>query len=170
MTNREERIVMVKAMDFIAHQVNDENGFMTWLANGVADEDIPYGDFRYRDVAEDDMAQFYVDDDKTFADLMAAFLRLMAYARRFGGLYCGDTVSTPRNPDAKPFAHVKWTNADLRMALENNGVPATAENVKTLKSEILHGRYRLHDNMIATGRETIDDAVDYLRWNESLKL
>ena len=169
LSDREERIAMVKAMEYIARQVNDENGLMTWLMNGVADEDIPYADFQYRDGGEDDMAQFYVDDDKDFGDLMAAFLRLMAYARRFGGLYCGGAVSTPRNPDAKPFAHVKWTNADLRMALEDAGVPTTSENVQILKGEILHGRYRLQDNMIETGWNTIHDAVNYLNINEYFK-
>ena len=169
LSDREERIAMVKAMEYIARQVNDENGVMTWLMNGVADEDIPYADFQYRDVSDEDMAQFYVDNDKDFADLMAAFLRLMAYARRFGGLYCGGAVSTPRNPDAQPFAHVKWTNADLRLMLEENGVPATSENVRVLKSEILHGHFRLHDNMIETGRHTIRGAVQYLTSENAFK-
>ena len=38
--NRLERAKMVKAMEFIARQINDENVFEGWLMEGVADEDI----------------------------------------------------------------------------------------------------------------------------------
>ena len=46
-----ERIKLVKAMEFVARQVNDEEVFEGWLINGVADGDIEYGSL---EVTEDD--------------------------------------------------------------------------------------------------------------------
>ena len=46
--NTKERVKMVKAMEYIARQLNDESIFMGWLSIGVADGDIPYGDLDYR--------------------------------------------------------------------------------------------------------------------------
>lgn len=46
--NRIERIKMVKAMEFIARQVNDENVFERWLIGGVSDGDIEYGELDAR--------------------------------------------------------------------------------------------------------------------------
>ena len=42
--NMRDRLKMVKAMEFIARQINDEEVFESWLVMGVADDDIPYGD------------------------------------------------------------------------------------------------------------------------------
>ena len=87
--NIPERTKMVKAMEFIARQINDEEVFEGWLMNGVADGDIEYGDLT---VGEDEDLSCYLDDD-SFADLMACFLRRMAAAHRSGGLYCDKVVS-----------------------------------------------------------------------------
>ncbi|MBQ1779439.1 MAG: hypothetical protein IIZ93_14900 [Acidaminococcaceae bacterium] len=85
--NTIERMKMVKAMEFITRQINDEDIFMGWLYNGVADGDIKYGDLDI--TAEDEENLYcYCDDDKDFADLMALFLRLMAKAHKDGGLFC----------------------------------------------------------------------------------
>lgn len=170
LSDREERIAMVKAMEYIARQVNDENGFMTWLMNGVADGDIPYADFQYRDVSEDDMALCYVDDDKDFADLMATFLRLMNRARLSGGLFCGGVVCEAKDHNETPFAHVRWNNDDLREALKASGIPATDDNVWKLRSELDYGRHRLTDDMISTGWETIQNAIIFLRRENALKV
>ena len=46
--NKVERMTMVKAMEFITRNLNDEEVFSDWLAVGVVDGDIdvaPYGDF-----------------------------------------------------------------------------------------------------------------------------
>jgi len=96
MTKHEkDRIKMLKAMEFIARQVNDEEVFERWLLAGVADDDIAYGDLS---VTDEDMENFgdYIEDDN-FADLMAAFLRLMSAARNSGGLYCGGVVDSTNN-------------------------------------------------------------------------
>ena len=83
--NGNERIKMVKAMEFIARQVNDEEVFEEWLLDGVADGDIPYTDIG------DSVFSGYLDcyiEDKAFAELMHTFLRVMANALKSGGLYC----------------------------------------------------------------------------------
>ena len=85
-----ERVKMVKAMEFIARQINDEDVFEGWLINGVADGDIEYGDLDDDD--EYGTLDYYIDDD-AFADLMGCFLRRMARAAKSGGLYCDDVVS-----------------------------------------------------------------------------
>ena len=87
MDNRTDRIKMVKAMEYIARQVNDEEVFEGWLMCGVADGDITYGDLDGGEVDE------YYTEDGHFRDLMDCFLRLMASAKRSGGLYCGGMVS-----------------------------------------------------------------------------
>ena len=88
----EERVKMVKAMEFIAQQINDEEVFMGWLINGVADGDIVYGDFS-TDNLEEDEATYYAEDDKVFSEVMACFLRRMVGAAKSGGLYCDGVVS-----------------------------------------------------------------------------
>lgn len=89
----QDRVKMVKAMEFICRQINDEDVFDGWLMNGVADGDIKYGDFSVDNLEEDD-ATYYAEDDDTFADLMACFLRRMARAKKSGGLYCDGVTST----------------------------------------------------------------------------
>lgn len=86
-----ERIKLVKAMEFIARQVNDEEVFEGWLIYGVADGDIEYGSL---EVTEDDkeILDCYIGDED-FAELMALFLRVMSRARKSGGLYCDNIVS-----------------------------------------------------------------------------
>lgn len=85
--NKTERKRVVRAMELIARQVNDEEVFNIWLCNGVADGDIDYD--------EDDLTQVddYYCEDEHFADLMETFLDLMKAAKKSGGLYCDDVVS-----------------------------------------------------------------------------
>ena len=87
--NMEERTKMVEAMEYICRQLNNENHFESWLMNGIADGDIEYGDFAWGNPA----AQWYAEDDDTFAELMGLFLRVMARAEKSGGLYCNGVVS-----------------------------------------------------------------------------
>ena len=82
MANVVTRKKMVLAMEFIARCVNDEDVFEPWLTIGVADGDISRESL---DTAEVD--DYYVDDDN-FRDLMDGFLRMMALAKEYGGLYC----------------------------------------------------------------------------------
>lgn len=79
------RAKMVRAMEFIARQVNDEEVFESWLMYGVADGDI--------DGEETDEDLSYYCEDVNFSDLMERFLDLMKNAKKSGGLYCDGTVS-----------------------------------------------------------------------------
>lgn len=89
--NTIERIKMVKAMEYIARQINDEEVFEGWLINGVADGDIEYGDLSVR---SDDLEGFAVYiEDESFDDLMDTFLHMMRRAYKSGGLYCDGIVS-----------------------------------------------------------------------------
>ena len=87
--NKNERIKMIKAMEYIARQINDEDVFAGWLVSGVAD-----GDIDYADISEDDdgTVSYYADDER-FADLMQTFLLCMKEAYKDGGLYCDNVVS-----------------------------------------------------------------------------
>ena len=89
-----DRVKMIKAMEFIARQINDEEIFCDlWLSCGVADGDIEYGDLGLNNPLEMDSAWSYVEDDDDFSELMATFLRSMSLAKKSGGLYCGGVVS-----------------------------------------------------------------------------
>lgn len=86
-----ERIKMVKAMEYIARQINNEDVFERWLMCGVADGDIPYGNL---EITSDDVENLsYYVDPINFEELMHLFLRIMKSALNDGGLYCGDIVS-----------------------------------------------------------------------------
>lgn len=94
--NTMERVKMVKAMELIARNINDEEIFCNrWLVAGVADGDIDYGDMSADDAAVEEM-EYYIEDE-AFADLMDTFLRCMASAKKSGGLYCDGVVSKEGN-------------------------------------------------------------------------
>ena len=91
-----ERMKMVKAMEFIARQVNNEEIFNAWLTDGVPDGDIEYGDLN---VTEGDIDPYYCgaegwwsqkEADEHFSELMDAFIWVMKEAWKDGGLYCGE--------------------------------------------------------------------------------
>lgn len=91
--DREIRIKMVKAMEFIARQLNDEYIYESWAIFGVGDGDIDYADLTVLD--EDAEAEYlkYCIRDKDFSDLMELFIHLMARAKKSGGLYCDGICS-----------------------------------------------------------------------------
>ena len=84
--NTKRRTEMVRAMETVARSINDENVFSTWLTLGVADGDITEN-------TPDEDLEFYVKDDKSFADLMNTFLLCMVRAYKSGGLYVDKVVS-----------------------------------------------------------------------------
>lgn len=88
--NVNERIKMVKAMEFICRSINDEGVFEGWLISGVADGDIRYGDLTVNDGDAEELEIYLQDED--FADLMHTFLRVMKNAQRSGGLCCDGIV------------------------------------------------------------------------------
>lgn len=93
--NKRKRVKMVKAMEFIARQLNDEGILDEWLTLGVADGDIQYGDLAPTSTNIEELTDYF-GDDRVFADLMDEFLQCMQGAARFGGLYCDGVCSAPR--------------------------------------------------------------------------
>lgn len=79
------RTDVVRAMETLARSVNDEMVFEGWLMCGVADGDI-------NATTEDEELEYYIEDE-TFAELMGTFLRVMARAKKSGGLYVDGVVS-----------------------------------------------------------------------------
>ena len=90
--DKSERVKMIKAMEFIARQLNDRDILDEWLVLGVADGDVNYGDLTETD---DGDLEMYLDEDDNFADLMDTFLHCMSRATKSGGLYCDDVCSAP---------------------------------------------------------------------------
>jgi hypothetical protein len=89
--NKIERIHMVKAMEFLARQINDEEILGKWLTCGVADGDIDYSEIVINP-NDEEILDCYLGDE-AFADLMDTFLHVMAKAAKDGGLYCDGVVS-----------------------------------------------------------------------------
>lgn len=96
--DKEIRIKMVKAMEFIARQLNDEYIYESWAIFGVGDGDIDYADLACDEEAEFENFKYYIKD-KEFSDLMELFIHLMARAKKSGGLYCDGVVSDREYPD-----------------------------------------------------------------------
>ena len=87
------RARMVRAMDTVARNINDENVLEGWLLCGVADGDIT------PTTTDEDIVEMGYTDDGTFKDLMSCFLRRMAGAYLNGGLYCGGVVSYSKDKE-----------------------------------------------------------------------
>lgn len=87
--DKTKRIKMIKAMEYIVRNLNDESLMDGWLMYGIPDGDIEYGDLSSNNYEDD-----YFLNDKNFADLMKYFLFLMEEARTGkSGLYCDGVVS-----------------------------------------------------------------------------
>lgn len=89
--NSSERIKMVKAMEYIARNLADEEIWMDWASVGVADGDIPYGSLIILPGDKEELA-YYLGDNE-FSDLMRTFLAVMDRALKNGGLSCDGVVS-----------------------------------------------------------------------------
>ena len=79
----EDRVELVRAMETVCRNLNDERVFMHWITMGVADEDIT------DDTTDEFIAEQYCEDEENFAELMDCFLECMKEAIKSGGLYCG---------------------------------------------------------------------------------
>lgn len=86
--NLDERVKMVKCMEFIARHINDENILDGWLMYGVDDGAIDFGDLS--DEMDLDM-MFYIEEH-TLSELMQTFLECMKKAKK-DGLYCDGVLS-----------------------------------------------------------------------------
>ena len=93
--NLHERAEMVRAMETVVRNINDEEIFWPWLEVGVADGDI--------DGNETDEDLEYYCEDENFADLMGLFVRIMRRSYKKdenGALFC-DWVCSKENPNLK---------------------------------------------------------------------
>ena len=96
--NAIERMKLVKAMEYIARQINDVTVFDGWLTYGPGDGTFEYGDLT---VTKDDIDGYYCggdgwsqeEADEHFSYLMWLFLNRMHNASKSGGLYCDGVVS-----------------------------------------------------------------------------
>ena len=79
------RTEVVRAMETLARCVNDEEIFEGWLICGVADGEID-------ETTTDEELEYYIEDE-AFAELMETFLRVMARAKKSGGLYVDGVMS-----------------------------------------------------------------------------
>lgn len=79
MANMNGRVELVRAMDYIARSVNNEDFIDQWLTFGVADGDGTQDD--------EYLSDMYCDDE-CLKSLMDTFLSIMTKARKDGGLYC----------------------------------------------------------------------------------
>lgn len=86
--NKELRIKMIKAMEYIVRNTNDERCLNPWLLIGIPDGDIEYGD-----LATDNYDDEYFLGNKNFSELMNQFLKIMKLASYSGGLCCDGVVS-----------------------------------------------------------------------------
>lgn len=91
--NAKERKTMVMCMEFIARNINDEEIFMGWLEEGVADGDIDYNEILNNFIEERDYVDDYYIEDDNFRYLMDTFMMLIRLAYKSGGLYC-DGITT----------------------------------------------------------------------------
>lgn len=121
-----KRIKMIKAMEFLCRQINDEDVFDGWLKRGVADGDISYGDLDAQD--RDGVLSYYCEDDN-YADLMQQFLSRMAKAYKSGGLYSNGIVSNGKIDGMT--AHV-----DIMKELERQSKYAIASKSRHLVFEV----------------------------------
>lgn len=80
-----KRKQMVLAMERLVRCVSNEELLMPWLSCGVPDGDIE----RY----EIDEVDDYFCEDNNFSELMALFLKIMAKAKKDGGLFADGVCS-----------------------------------------------------------------------------
>ena len=98
MTNNEKklhqinRIKMVKAMEYICRQLNDEDILDYWLSTGVTDGDISDGELAVYYENDSEELGCYIGDLE-LSDLMDEFLYCMTRAKRSGGLVCDGVLS-----------------------------------------------------------------------------
>ena len=82
---RMSRYILIKAMEIIVRNVNDESYLMNWLQDGIADGDIDYNSFG---VSKNEISNLeYYDNDTEFRNLMNLFLDIITKVKKNGGLY-----------------------------------------------------------------------------------
>lgn len=78
LSNEQERYAIIRAMDMLARQTNNEAALEMWFSQGISDGDIDTE-------TPDEMLNDYIDDDK-FRDVLDTFLCVMSESYKQGGL------------------------------------------------------------------------------------
>lgn len=73
---KNERLKMLKAMEYLMRNVDDEDVFAVWLTYGVADGDIEYGDLSVTEPEAKRLGSYL--EDEAFEELEKLFRRCMA--------------------------------------------------------------------------------------------
>ena len=84
--NLKERISVIRAMDTIVHRLNDEEYIAWWLEDGVPDGEID-------EETADEELYWLVDDDKSFADIMSTFIKIMRRQPVDGAMWVDNVLS-----------------------------------------------------------------------------
>lgn len=86
-----ERIKMLKAMEYIARHINDEEVFNDWLICGIPDGEIAAEDLSVKTTDAEELK--YILNDNAFRYIMTAFQRVMRAAYKSGGLAVDGVVA-----------------------------------------------------------------------------
>ena len=76
--NENERYTIIRAMDMLARQTNNEVALELWFAQGISDGDVDLE-------TPDEMLNDYISDEK-FCDVLDTFLCVMSESYKQGGL------------------------------------------------------------------------------------
>lgn len=87
-----ERAMMVRAMETVVRNLNNESLINGWLMNGIADGDID------ETTTDEEIIEMGYCDDDSFAEIMACFARIMKRATKNskigeGVFYCDNILS-----------------------------------------------------------------------------
>ena len=93
MTVKSKRMDMVRAMEYIARQVSNDEVLDLWVNLGVVGNDIPYSVLT--DGSEEWLEKYITDEG--LSNLMRVFLRVMAMAYAEDGLWCAGVSSKEGN-------------------------------------------------------------------------
>lgn len=84
--NFKERVSVIRAMDTIVRSLNDEEYVAWWLEDGVPDGEID-------EKTTDEELYWLVDDDKSFADIMSTFIKIMRKQPVNGTMWVDNVLS-----------------------------------------------------------------------------
>lgn len=76
--NKNERYAIIRAMDMLARQTNNETALEMWFEQGISDGDIDAE-------TPDEILNDYISNEK-FADVLDTFLCVMSESYKQGGL------------------------------------------------------------------------------------
>lgn len=86
-----DRYNLIKAMEIVIRNLNNEDQIDRWLMNGIADGDL---DSTTLELSQSEIENLeYYDDNDNFKFLMKLFTKIISAANKDGGLYNTGVVS-----------------------------------------------------------------------------